>query len=443
MDDSNDNSNSLVRWFQNLPESQRRIAPIAALAILLTGGWLATHRPSTAALIALPQSLTAAAAIAHLNERGINEVQAARGGKLSVPADKSADAKRFLEELAAVSTTWADEWERSNSQLGQFSGHRERDTAKEIARARMIGRLLRQMPGVAQADVVWDEDESTGWRGPQKTRCTVYLRPQPGYEITADVARSVRQAVAGSKKHLASEDIVVMDLDRMTTFDAVPDGVDDVSRTLAEREVVELRHQIEASLHDCPGARVNVSVNWKDRQPVDPVVELTPVTQRKPNQRPVVLASSNGFLEQLGREDEASGNFEPAYEVTVTCPEDAARQWAAQHAASTEFDPNDVKQAAFQQPIKAKASETIRQSVCSVLSKFDRRNLGKAVAVHLTPAAGLGAAVETLPEETVIDPLWFLAFAIGGCALGAWMISSAFGRADARQKPGFSDSSAD
>jgi hypothetical protein len=294
----------------------------------------------------------------------------------------------------------------------------------------MIGRLLRQMPGIAQADVVWDEDESTGWRSPQKTRCTVYLRPQPSYEITADVARSVRQAVAGSKKHLAAEDIVVMDLDRMTTFDAVPDGVDEVSRSLAERQVVELRHQVESALRDCPGIRVNVAVNWQDRQPRDEVVALTPVANRKPGQRPVVLASSNGFLEQLSQDEDASGNFEPTFEITVTAPEDAAEQWAAQHAVATSADSSAVRQADFRQPIKAKASETIRQSVCSVLSKFDRRNLGKAVSVHLTPAAGLAAAVETLPEETVVDPLWFLALAIAGCAIGAWVISSAFGRTE-------------
>src|SRR6187549_641156 len=101
MDDSIDTSNPLARWFRNLPEPQRRLAPIAALALLLAGGWFATHRPAAGTLITLPQSLTPAAAIAHLNERGINDIQTVRGGKLSVPADKSADARRFLEELSA------------------------------------------------------------------------------------------------------------------------------------------------------------------------------------------------------------------------------------------------------------------------------------------------------------------------------------------------------
>ncbi|HVJ85330.1 MAG TPA: hypothetical protein VM452_06775 [Caulifigura sp.] len=424
MDDSIDNPNPLARWFRNLPEPQRRLLPVAVLALVLIGGWLATQRGGSTTLVTLPQGLAPAAAIAHLGERGLTNVEQARGGKLSVPASKAADAKRFLDEFATVSTTWADEWEKSNAQVSQFSGHRERDAAKEIARARMIGRLLRQMPGIAQADVVWDEEESAGWRAPNKTRCTVYLRPTPGFEITADMARSVRQAVAGSKKHLAAEDIVVMDLDRMTTFDAVPDGVDDTARTLAERQVVELRHEVESALRDCPGVRVNVSVSWEDRQTDDAMIELTPVARRSSGRQPIVLASSNGFLEQLSRDEEPPSQFQPSIQVTVTAPEDAAARWAEQHVGPTTT--TGVKQATFEQPIKRKTADSIRQSVCSVLSKFDHRNLAKGVSVHLTPAAGVATVMETIPEDHHIDPLWFLALGIVACTIGAWILSSAF-----------------
>lgn len=425
MEDSIDNSNPLARWFRNLPEPQRRLLPVALLAIVLVGGWLASQRSGADSLVTLPHGVAPAAAIAHLNERGLTNVQPARGGKITVPAAKAADAKRFLDELSAVSTTWADEWEKSNSQLGQFSGNRERDAAQEIARARMIGRLLRQMPGVAQADVVWDEEESTGWRAPQKTRCTVYLRPKTGFEITADMARSVRQAVAGSKSHLAAEDIVVMDLDRMTTFDAVPAGVDDTTRTLAERDVVQLRHEVESVLRECPGVRVNVAVCWQDQQANETTVELMPVSRRTTGQRPVVLASSNGFLKELAREGEAPGRFEPMLQVTVTAPEDAAAEWAEQQILKPEPQAG-LKQASFERPRKGKAADTIRQSVSSVLSRFDRRNLATGVSVHLTTVAGAATAVETIPEEKTIDPLWFLAIAIVVCAAGAWVLSSAF-----------------
>ncbi len=425
MDDSLDNSSPLLRWCQNLPAPQRRVIPVAVAAIALAGGWFLSQRSGSGSLIALPQGLSPAAAVAHLNERGVSNAEPARGGKISVPASKSADAKRYLDELASVSTTWADEWEKSNSQLGQFSGNRERDTAQEIARARMIGRLLRQMPGIAQADVVWDEEESTGWRAPQKTRCTVYLRPKRGFEITADMARSVRQAVAGSKSHLAAEDIVVMDLDRMTTFDAVPTGVDDTARTLAERDVVQLRHEVESALRECPGVRVNVAVCWQDQKSDETTVELMPVSRRTTGQRPVVLASSNGFLEELTREGDSPGRFEPMLQVTVTAPEDAAAEWAEQQILKPEPQAG-LKQASFERPRKGKAADTIRQSVSSVLSRFDRRNLATGVSVHLTTAAGAAVAVETIPEEKAIDPLWFLAIGIIVCAAGAWVLSSAF-----------------
>ncbi|HVJ67454.1 MAG TPA: hypothetical protein VM510_05685 [Caulifigura sp.] len=426
MDDSIDNSKSLARWFRNLPETQRRVLPIAVVVVAVAGGWLLTQRTQTGSSLTLPQGLSPAAGVARLAERGIADAKPMAGGKISVPAAKAPEAKRFLDELSSVSTTWADEWEKSNSQLGQFSGHRERDAAKEIARARMIGRLLRQMPGIAQADVVWDEEESNGWRNPQKTRCTVYLRPKTGFEISADMARSVRQAVAGSKKHLAAEDIVVMDLDRMTTFDAVPTGVDDSMRTLIEREAVDLRRQLETALQDCPGVRVNVSVNWQARE-AESTIELTSVSRRNPssNARPVVLASSNGFLEQLSHDEEPEGPFEPVVQVTVTAPEDAAAKWVEQREPNSAVD-HGVKKASFERPAKGKGANSFRQSVCSLLSRFDRRNLATGVSVHLTTATGTASAMETITEERPIDPVWFFGAAIVGCFVGAWVLSNAF-----------------
>lgn len=426
MDDSIGNSNSLVRWFHRLPESQRRVVPIVVVAVVIAGGWLATQRTQSGSSLTLPQGLTPAAAVAHLTERGIADAKPIAGGKLSVPAAKAADAKRFLDDLASVSTTWADEWEKSNSQLGQFSGHRERDAAKEIARARMIGRLLRQMPGIAQADVVWDEEESTGWRSPQKTRCTVYLRPKTGFEISSEMAHSVRQAVAGSKKHLAAGDIVVMDLDRMTTFDAVPTGVDDSMRTLIEREAVDLRHQLETALQGCPGVRVNVSVNWQARD-AESTIELTSASRRTGSStRPIVLASSNGFLEQLSRDEEsAGGQFEPVVQVTITAPEDSAAKWADQQETEVAAG-RGVKQASFERPGKGKGASSFRQSVCSLLSRFDHRNLATGVSVHLTTTTGTASAMETIEEERTIDPAWFFVAAIVGCFIGAWVLSNAF-----------------
>jgi hypothetical protein len=434
MDDTHDYPKSLTRWFRALPESQRRLVPVAAVVITVAAGWGLSRRSSDETLVTLPNGLAPAAAIAQLNERGIATAQPARGNKLIVPADKSVEARRFLDELASVSTSWADEWERSNSQLGQFSGNRERDAAREIARARMIGRLLRQMPGVAQADVVWDEEEQAGWRAPQKTRCTVYLRPKTGFEITADMARSVRQAVAGSKKHLAAEDIVVMDLDRMTTFDAVPAGVDEASRIVAEREIVELRHRIENELRDCPGARVNVSVNWTERD--DAAISISPVSRGR-SKTPLVLASGGGFLDELSRDDESTGRFEPSLQVTITAPEDSAEQWASRRDDMPTG--RAVAQASFEGPKKGKAADTIRQSVCTMLSKFDRRNLAKGVSVHLTTAVGAAAAAESVPEPTSVDPLWFIVLAILGCAAGAWILSSAF-RSESASGPMLTDS---
>src|SRR5690606_5559049 len=52
-----------------------------------------------------------------------------------------------------------------------------------------------------------------------KARATVYLMPRAGRVLTLEVIRSVRLAVAGSKKNLDPADVAVMDLARQVTYD--------------------------------------------------------------------------------------------------------------------------------------------------------------------------------------------------------------------------------
>ena len=185
-----------------------------------------------------------------------------RGGQILVPRS---DVERYNAALIAgggMPTNWAEEWESQTAKLGQFAGSRQRQDGMEIARAKMVSATLRQLPDVAQANVIWDSDPRPGWQSVPRAKATVFLRPYPGREITPQLAAAVRMAVSNSKRHLASDDVVVMDVSNSRTLDASgggPFGDETLSRVHTLTDMY--RQRVRQALDYIPGVRVGVNVN--------------------------------------------------------------------------------------------------------------------------------------------------------------------------------------
>ena len=187
-----------------------------------------------------------------LRAAGLAEIRRANG-QILVPRSRLNEYSALLPSTQPTKD-WAAEWERQNERLTPFSGSRALETNREIARAKLIAGMLRQLPDVESADVVWDEDERPGWRQSAETRATVYLNPKPGRVLTLELIRAVRLAVSGSKKNLDAENVVVMDLDRQVTYEgplarSVAAVVIPRLRSLAELYRRELLDQISELSH--------------------------------------------------------------------------------------------------------------------------------------------------------------------------------------------------
>ncbi len=236
---------------------------IAALAVVLGIVQLTSQSTTDMTVLSVPSSLSQdpSEVRRRLQQAGVMQFEYANG-QLKVPSESAENAAAALHSNDSTDLHWADEWEAANSKLGHFSGTRERDAAREIARARQICRMLNQMSGIAHADVVWDDDKSAGWNREAKSRATVYLKPQPGSEITPEIIRSVRAAVAGSKANLSANDVIVMDLDRRITYEATTDEPlrrqQDQQRD--ERSAI-YRRRIEQLLQHVDGIRVGVFID--------------------------------------------------------------------------------------------------------------------------------------------------------------------------------------
>ncbi len=197
-----------------------------------------------------------------LRTAGLTDFQNSQD-QILVPSDRVAEFRKIASNTSTGPGNWAAEWERQNARLNPFSGTRARETSREIARAGHIAAMLRQLPDIEQADVVWDEDTQTGWRQQPRCRATVYLQPVAGRDLSLDVVRSVRLAVAGSKKHLDPADVTIMDLARQVTYDGseavlVGEHLLPQLRVLADL----YRQQVTHSLQDIDGVEASVDVDF-------------------------------------------------------------------------------------------------------------------------------------------------------------------------------------
>ena len=192
---------------------------------------------------------------------GLDDFQQ-RGGQILVPSEELERYNAALIAGGGLPTNWAEEWESQTARLGQFAGSRQRSDGMEIARAKMVSTYLRKLPDIAQANVIWDVDERPGWQSTPVTKATVYLRPHPGREVTPQLAAAVRLAVANSKKHLVSENVVVMDMARGRALEAGgggPFGDETLARVHSLTDMY--RDRVRDALSYIPGVRVGVNVN--------------------------------------------------------------------------------------------------------------------------------------------------------------------------------------
>ena len=268
MDHDSQNPTDVPRTspFRDLSSRQRAGLGVATLIVLVGLSWTVWSR-ITSDLVPLPtiEPLTATAVRelqATFRSAGSDRLPALGRSNPRASEIDSRSTPRSCLPTVATTDHWADEWERQNERLTPFSSHRDREANREIARARLITGMLQQLPDVQQADLVWDEEEQPGWRAAPKARATVYLQPKPDRVLTLDVIRSVRLAVAGSKKNLDPTDVVVMDLARQVTYEgALPASLgDELLPSL--RSLAELyRREIQQRIPELHEAAVNVSVD--------------------------------------------------------------------------------------------------------------------------------------------------------------------------------------
>jgi hypothetical protein len=135
------------------------------------------------------------------------------GQRIRVP---ERDANRFAEAAASVrgSADGGDsELDKVLAQTNIFATGREKSEQLERARAKELEKIIRGIPGIDDATVLWDRlGVRTSLTCDNKLKATVSVKPKPGVDLTAAVADSLRMTVSGAVADLRPDQVIVLNV---------------------------------------------------------------------------------------------------------------------------------------------------------------------------------------------------------------------------------------
>ena len=202
-----------------------------------------------------------------LRERGLTDFKQ-KGNQLLVPKREVDRYNVALMEGGGLPAGWASELEKGLEKDGWFPSDRQSRQRKEIALAKELRRLLRAHPDIADASVIWAASKPKRFvaRAPKVT-ATVNLKPKGGREISPQLARSLRGAVANMIADLQPENVAIYNMQTGEAYSSDKESAfSSEFLSLVKQYTKWYREKIEAQLTFIPDALVAVDVELSDLQ---------------------------------------------------------------------------------------------------------------------------------------------------------------------------------
>ncbi len=169
------------------------------------------------------------------------------GGMLNVPKVELAKYQSALPQTVTTNADSASEWDKQLSGVNAFTSSEQLEQRKDNALRNELRRVLRAIPSIADADVIWARGKSrSAFSGRGKVTATVNITPKYGHDLTPELGQSLRSAVASMIADLNPADIVVLD---QSTGLALPDESNSAwTARLQQRQLERSAKQLEQQL---------------------------------------------------------------------------------------------------------------------------------------------------------------------------------------------------
>jgi flagellar M-ring protein FliF len=185
-----------------------------------------------------------------------------QGNRILVPRGEKGTYMGAVADAGALPANFDTLLLDESDQLSWLTDSKTRDARMKAARERQLSMLVRMMDGVAEAQVLYDVREPTGFERKQIT-ATVSVRPAPGEILTATRERMIRLAVSKAIAGLELDDIAILNLADASQTEGggelSPDAIDSpyFRAKLAYEQIMKAK--VEDVLRHIPGVRVQVT----------------------------------------------------------------------------------------------------------------------------------------------------------------------------------------
>jgi flagellar M-ring protein FliF len=190
------------------------------------------------------------------------------GNRILVPVGQRAAYIAAVADAGALPPNFHNFLENALSQGGPWeSGEATRERLK-IARQQMLGEIIRHMPWVEDAVVLYDEQQPRGLRRTKLVTASVSIRPVIGEGLDPTRKMTVQKLVAHAVVGMQVDDVVVTSLGAENAYGT--DGVfpESFAEGYWQTRVAYEQYKkncILNALRDIPGVRVEVSAELDDK----------------------------------------------------------------------------------------------------------------------------------------------------------------------------------
>jgi len=186
------------------------------------------------------------------------------GNRIRIPRGQRAAYSAALIEGKALPPNFGSAINKAVEGNGIFDLPAVRKQRDLAAKQEELALMIRAMPGIENANVLYDTDSKPGGFGREKvTTATVGVKPQGSGQLDGERVSSIRLAVAGAFAGMKPENVTVIDLNGRTwSGDSESNGILGENQYAAVKEMHErsLKGKVLNALSFIPNLAVEVSV---------------------------------------------------------------------------------------------------------------------------------------------------------------------------------------